>query len=87
MAFHSTPRENSEKPVDFLNPIEIAKYGVTKSVEALRWMLGLKKDRMETLHPTEAKSREQLAVTKESVERRKDLADSIEPVEGLTVAA
>lgn len=69
------PAENKE--IDWLNPVEVAGIGVKKSVEMLRWLLGRKQERMEGLNPSGAKEKEQLAVAKNSVNRRNLLAQEI----------
>lgn len=70
------PAETS-KNIDFLNLAEVAGAGIRKSVEMLRAMLGLKEQRMAMLTPPEGKSKDQLEIARESVSRRKLLAQEI----------
>ena len=69
------PAENRE--IDFFNPVEVAGVGFKKSVEMLRWLLGRKEHLMSGLNPIAEKQKEQLAVAKESVNRRRLLAQEI----------
>lgn len=72
---HHAPAENRE--IDFFNPVEVAGAGVKKSVEMLQMLLGRKQDLMSGLKPTQEREKEQLAVAKESVNKRRLLAQEL----------
>jgi hypothetical protein len=71
------PAENNNGLPDMLNPVEIAKFTVQKSLEGLRFLLGIKKDRMASLKPSGNRDKEVLAVANESVMNRLKLVESM----------
>lgn len=71
------PRENHEKKIDFLNPVEVAKFGYEKSIAGLQALLGKKREAIATLKTEKPREKDQLAVARESINSRYLLAQEI----------
>ncbi|MBP7114346.1 MAG: hypothetical protein KBA40_02730 [Candidatus Peribacteraceae bacterium] len=71
----TAPAEGNEKPLDVLNPVDIAKFGYEKTLTFLRKALGVKEARTNELNASTEKSK----IFQKSIEQRHKLAMEISP--------